>query len=63
MTRQAYEEAIAVCCKLALSRLNAIQREYQREILAIVEAYEDTNGETERALADLKELAVLSDNG
>ena len=55
-SREAYEEAAAVCGKLAVRRLNAFQREYQRELVALLEAYEDAHAETAQALADLRTL-------
>ena len=56
-SREAYEEAAAVCGKPAVRRLNAVQREYQRELLALLEAYENAHGETARTLAELRTLA------
>ena len=55
--RDTYEEAAAVCGKLAVRKLDAVQREYQRELLALVEACEDEHGETEQALTELRKLA------
>lgn len=56
-TRAHYEEAAALCARLAIRRLNAAQREYQRELLALVEAYEQTHNEEGKALAALHRLA------
>ncbi len=56
-SRDAYDDATTICTKLAVRKLNAVQREYQRELLALVEAYEDAHGETAKALAELRKLA------
>ena len=56
-SRAAYEEAVALCGRLAVRRLSAIQREYHRELLAFVESYEDAHGEGAKARASLRRLA------
>lgn len=56
-TRAHYEEAAALCSRLAVRRLNPAQREYQRELLAIVEAYEKTHNEEAKTLSALRKLA------
>lgn len=40
-----------------MRRLNAAQREYFRELLALVEEYEETHKESARALAGLRKAA------
>ena len=57
LSRDAYEKATDVCNKLAVRKLNSVQREYHRELLALVEAYEDAHAETARTLAELRKLA------
>lgn len=56
-TRPAYQRAADLCGKLAVRRLTTVQREYFRELQALVEAYEDQNGEAANALAQLTRLA------
>lgn len=56
-TRARYEEAADLCARLAVRRLNPAQREYQRELLALVDAYEQTHNEEGKALAALRKLA------
>lgn len=56
-SRGAYEEAAALCGRLAVRRLNSVQREYFRELTELVEAYEDVHGEQEATHAKLKKLA------
>lgn len=54
--KDAYETASDVCARLAVRRLNAVQKEYFRELTALVEDYEDRHGllgETEFALRKL----------
>ena len=58
--RAAYDEAAALCSKLAVRRLTTVQREYFRELLALVEDYEDEHGEEKQALAQLRRLAGAS---
>lgn len=57
-TRAAYEEAAELCGKLAVRRLNMVQREYFRELTELVEAYEDGHGEAGKAAMQLKKLAA-----
>jgi len=48
-----YTIASTLCTRLAVRRLNAVQKEYFRELTELVEAYEDAHGlldKTERAL-------------
>jgi hypothetical protein len=56
-TRAAYDEATAVCGKLAVRDLNAVQEEYHRELVELVERYEDRHAETAKAHARLQALA------
>jgi len=56
-SRSHYKAAAALCSRLAVRRLNAAQREYHRELLALVEAYEDQIGEADKALDRLRCLA------
>ncbi|MDB6119703.1 MAG: hypothetical protein JWO08_3484 [Verrucomicrobiaceae bacterium] len=56
-SRAAYLEAAALCGKFAVRRLNTVQREYIRELTALVEAYEDKNDEGGKVLAQLRRLA------
>ncbi|MBL9142305.1 MAG: hypothetical protein JNM99_01375 [Verrucomicrobiaceae bacterium] len=56
-TRASYEEAADLCSKFAVRRLTTVQREYFRELRALVESYEDEHGEDEKALAQLRRLA------
>jgi len=57
-SRSAYEDAAALCSKFAVRRLTAVQREYFRELQALVESYEDQHGEDSKTLAQLRSLAV-----
>lgn len=57
-TRAAYNEAAALCGRLAVRRLNAAQREYFRELLSLVEACEGAHGEEVRTLAKLRRLTA-----
>lgn len=57
-TRAAYNEAAALCGRLAVRRLNAAQSEYFRDLLSIVEAYEDARGEEALMLAKLRRLTA-----
>ena len=56
-SRAHYKAAAALCSRLAVRRLNAAQREYHRELLALVEAYEDRNDEAGKTLARLRVIA------
>lgn len=56
-SRAHYKAAAALCSRLAVRRLNAAQREYHRELLVLVEAYEDRNDESGKTLTRLKGLA------
>lgn len=56
-SRRVYEEAASLCNRFASRRLTTIQREYFRELLELVEAYEDAHGEEARTLSELKRLA------
>lgn len=55
-SRLAYEEAAGLCNKLAIRRLNAVQREYFRELTELVEAYEDDKDEAAKTTQQLKKL-------
>ena len=57
-TRAAYEEAAALCGKFAVRRLNAVQREYFRELIELVEAFEGDKAESSRTVERLKNLAA-----
>lgn len=57
-SRAAYEEAADLCAKFAVRRLNAVQREYFRELTELVEGYEDEKGEAAEAIRQLKKLAA-----
>ena len=57
-TRAAYEEAAALCGKFSVRRLNAVLREYFRELTELVEAYDDEKGETVKTVERLKKLAL-----
>ncbi|MFZ4765941.1 MAG: hypothetical protein ACOYMN_13405 [Roseimicrobium sp.] len=54
----AYDAASDVCTRLAVRRLNAVQREYFRELTALVEAYEDAHGLLEKTEHALRKLAA-----
>ncbi len=56
-TRADYEEAADLCAKFAVRRLTTVQREYFRELLVLVEDYEDQHSESKKALAELRRLA------
>lgn len=56
--RSAYEDAAALCSKFAVRRLTAVQREYFRELQALVESYEDEHSEKSKALAQLRRVAT-----
>ena len=56
-SRAHYKTAATLCSRLAVRRLNAAQREYHRELLALVEAYEDRNDEAGKTLDRLRDLA------
>lgn len=53
-----YENASDVCCRLAARRLNTIQKEYFRELTALVEEYEDKHGLLEKTERALRKLAA-----
>lgn len=57
-SRAAYEEAASLCNRFAVRRLNAVQREYFRELLELVEDYETEHGEEAKTLRELKRLAT-----
>lgn len=59
-TRAAYEEAAAVCGKLAVRPLNAVQEEYHRELLELVESYEDEHDEHRHTLDELRRLSATA---
>jgi len=55
---RSYETASDVCARLAVRRLNAVQKEYFRELTTFVENYEDKHHlleKTEKALRKLSE--------
>lgn len=53
-----YENASDVCCRLAARRLNAVQKEYFRELTVLVEGYEDKHGLLEKTERALRKLAA-----
>lgn len=53
-----YDDASEVCTRLAVRRLNAVQKEYFRELTALVEDYEDRHGELEKTERALRKLAA-----
>lgn len=55
-----YEAASDLCARLAVRRLNAAQKEYFREITALVRDYEDRHGELEKTEKALRKLAAQS---
>lgn len=57
-SRAVYEEAASLCNRFAVRRLNAVQREYFRELLELVEDYEAEHDEDGKALHELKRLAA-----
>lgn len=57
-SRAVYEEAASLCNRFAVRRLNAVQREYFRELLELVEDYEAQHDEEARTLRELKRLAT-----
>ncbi len=57
-SRAVYEEAASLCNRFAVRRLNAVQREYFRELLELVEDYEAEHDEGGKALRELKRLAA-----
>ena len=57
-SRAAYEEAAAICGRLSVRKLTAVQREYFQELLELVEAWEDDHGEADRTLRDLRLAAA-----
>lgn len=57
-SRTAYSEAADVCARLSVRRLNAAQREYFRELLALVEEYEERHQESARTLSALRKAAA-----
>ena len=56
-TRSAYLEAADLCGKFAVRRLTTVQREYFRELSALVEDFENRHNEGVKALAQLRRLA------
>ena len=57
-SRAAYGEAADVCARLAVRRLNAAQREYFRELLALVDDYEAAHQESAYTLSALRAAAA-----
>ena len=53
-----YDAASDVCARLAVRRLNAVQKEYFRELTALVEDYEDQHGLLEKTEQALRKLAA-----
>ena len=52
-----YQAASTLCSRLAVRRLNAMQKEYFRELTTLVEEYEDQRGELEKTEKALRKLA------
>ena len=57
-SRAVYEQAARLCNRFAVRRLNAVQREYFRELLELVGDYEAEHGEEAKTLRELKRLAT-----
>ena len=55
-----YDVASTLCTRLAVRRLNAVQKEYFRELTELVEAYEDAHGLLEKTERELRALAAKS---
>ncbi len=53
-----YDAASDVCARLAVRRLSAVQKEYFRELTALVEDYEDRHGLLEKTEQALRKLAA-----
>lgn len=53
-----YAVASTLCTRLAVRRLNAVQKEYFRELTELVEAYEDAHGLAEKTEVALRALAA-----
>lgn len=56
-TRAEYERAATVAARMAVNRMNAVQRSYHGELMSLVEAFEDERGEADKTLARLKAIA------
>ena len=54
----AYDDASEVCARLSVCRLNAVQKEYFKELTALVEAHEDKHGLLEQTEHALRKLAA-----
>ncbi|MBK8036178.1 MAG: hypothetical protein IPK22_03455 [Verrucomicrobiaceae bacterium] len=56
-SRSGYLEAANLCSRFSVRKLSSVQREYFRELLELVEAYEDEHDEEAMTLRELKRLA------
>jgi len=55
-----YADTSTLCTRLAVRRLNAVQKEYFRELTELVEAYEDAHSLLEKTERELRTLAAKS---
>ncbi len=55
---QSYDAASDVCARLAVRRLNAVQKEYSRELTALVEEFETQHGLLEKTEQALRKLTT-----
>jgi hypothetical protein len=55
-----YEAASAICVRLSVRRLNAVQKEYFRELTGLVEEYEGQHRLLEKTEKALRKLAASS---
>ncbi len=53
-----YATASTLCTRLAVRRLNAVQKEYFRELTELVEAYEDAHTLLDKTERELRTLAA-----
>jgi hypothetical protein len=52
-----YEAASTICARLSVRRLNAVQKEYFRELIGLVEEYEGQHRLLEKTEKALRKLA------
>jgi hypothetical protein len=57
---KAYDAAADLSARLAVRRLNAVQKEYFRELTELVEAYEESHNVLESTERQLRALAASS---
>jgi hypothetical protein len=53
-----YTTASTLCTQLAVRRLNAVQKEYFRELTELVEAYEDAHRLLDKTERELQSMAA-----